>query len=231
MLLIFISIVINFFIESFSWYIKAIALPGNIAKSISISNMILYSSRIFNYLFITSISIYVDENLSLKKLLIIVLIAMFTSSIFHYFFFTSKFAILCFLKSITPIFNLSNRTRKVLSTLAFKNLTRDILDKRILLYTTISSYLFSVTLIIPYVLTYFVPEYKLTIVSLGGVGNFLATIPLIFYVDFVLHSYMDRSILLDRLYSYILGRALGFLFFAFTLTLFFVIFFYYTIII
>jgi hypothetical protein len=76
---------------------------------------------------------------------------MFTSSIFHYFFFTSKFAILYFLKSITPIFNLSNRTRKVLSTLAFKNLTRDILDKRILLYTTISSYLFSATLIIPYI--------------------------------------------------------------------------------
>ena len=157
MIIIFISIIINFFIETFSWYIKAVAFPGNIAKSISISNMILYSSRVFNYLFITSISIYVDKNASLKELLIIVLLAMFTSSILHYFFFTSKFAILYFKKSITTISNFNNRTRKAISSLAFKNLNRDILDKRILFYTTISSYLFSATLIMPYFLTYFIP--------------------------------------------------------------------------
>ena len=225
MIIIFISIIINFFIETFSWYIKAVAFPGNIAKSISISNMILYSSRVFNYLFITSISIYVDKNASLKELLIIVLLAMFTSSILHYFFFTSKFAILYFKKSITTISNFNNRTRKAISSLAFKNLNRDILDKRILFYTTISSYLFSATLIMPYFLTYFIPQYKLTIVSFGTVGNFLATMPLIFYVDFVLHSYMDKSLLFDRLYSYILGRALGFLFFAFTLVVILAIFF------
>ena len=225
MIIIFISIIINFFIETFSWYIKAVAFPGNIAKSISISNMILYSSRVFNYLFITSISIYVDKNASLKELLIIVLLAMFTSSILHYFFFTSKFAILYFKKSITTISNFNNRTRKAISSLAFKNLNRDILDKRILFYTTISSYLFSATLLMPYFLTYFIPQYKLTIVSFGTVGNFLATMPLIFYVDFVLHSYMDKSLLFDRLYSYILGRALGFLFFAFTLVVILAIFF------
>jgi hypothetical protein len=225
MALIFISIIINFFIESLSWYIKAVASPGKIAKSISISNMILYSSRIFNYLFITSISIYVDKNSSLKELIIIVLLAMFSSSILHYFFFTSKFAIINFKRSITTISNFNNRTRNAISSLEFKNLNRDILDTRILSYTTLSSYLFSATLILPYVLTYFIPQYKLTIVSFGSVGNFLATMPLIFYVDFVLHSYMDKSILLDRLYSYILGRALGFLFFAITLTLFFSIYF------
>lgn len=225
MLLIFVSIIVNFFIESLSWYIKAIALPGNIGKSISISNMILYSSRIFNYLFLTSISIYVDQNSSLRELLLVVILSMFISFIVHYLFFTSKFAILYFEKLIAIVCNWNYRVKNAFSTLSFKNLNREIFDRQILLYTTISSYLFSATLILPYVVTYFIPKFKLTIVSFGSIGNFLATMPLIFYVDFVLHTYMDKTLLFNRLYSYILGRALGFLFFAITLSVFFVFFY------
>jgi hypothetical protein len=225
MILIFLSIVINFFIETLSWYIKSISLPGNIAKSISISNMILYSSRIFNYLFITSISLYIDRDYNLNLLIATLLLAMFISFFLHYFFFTSKFCVIQLKKLICLICISNTRLYNVVSKLSFKKLNRKILDGKVFFYTIISSFIFSSTLIIPYILTYYIPQYKLTIVSFGSIGNFLATIPLIFYVDYIMHTYMDKSILGDFLYSYILGRSLGFLLFAILFTLYLV--FYY----
>lgn len=221
MTIIFISILINFFIETFSWYLKSISLPGNMAKSISISNMVLYSSRIFNYLFITSISFYVDRNLNLRVLVITILFSMYSSFILHLVFFTSQSALHFLYKNFLFILKPFQKIRTTVSKHIFYKVERRVLDIKIFLLTILSSLLFSVTLIGPYLVIYFFPNYKLTIVSLGSIGNFLATIPLIFYVDYVMYSYMDKAILIKYMYSYILGRALGFLLFAILLTILF----------
>jgi hypothetical protein len=221
MTIIFISIVINFFIETLSWYLKSISLPGNMAKSISISNMVLYSSRVFNYLFITSISLYVDRNLNLRLLVVTILFSMYCSFIIHLVFFTSQYSLQILHKNFIFFLKPFSKIRSTVSQHIFYKVERRVLDIKILILTTLSSLLFSVTLVGPYLFIYFLPNYKLTIVSIGSIGNFLATIPLIFYVDYIMYSYMDKAILIDYLYSYILGRALGFLLFAILLTFLF----------
>lgn len=225
MLLIFVSIIINFFIETLSWYIKSISLPGNMAKSISISNMVLYSSRVFNYLFLTSISFYVDRNQNLEVLIITILCSMYTSFLIHIFFFTSNFSLNLLHKNFTIITKPIKKIRNSFAQHVFHKVDPKILDRKILFLTTLSSFLFSLTLVGPYLLIYLMPNYKLTIVSLGSIGNFLATIPLIFYVDYIMYSYMDKSVLIEYLFSYILGRALGFLLFAIILTIYFLLIF------
>lgn len=225
MLLIFASILINFFIETLSWYIKSISLPGNMAKSISISNMVLYSSRIFNYLFLTTISFYVDRNQKLEVLVITILCSMYTSFLIHIIFFTSKFSLNLLHIFFTIITKPIKKARNSFSQLVFHIVEPKILDKKILFLTTVSSLLFSITLVGPYLLIYLMPNFKLTIISIGSIGNFLATIPLIFYVDYILYSYMDKSVLIEYLFSYILGRALGFLLFAIILTIYLLRFF------
>ena len=117
------------------------------------------------------------------------------------------------------------KARNSFSQLVFHIVEPKILDKKILFLTTVSSLLFSITLVGPYLLIYLMPNFKLTIISIGSIGNFLATIPLIFYVDYILYSYMDKSVLIEYLFSYILGRALGFLLFAIILTIYLLRFF------
>ena len=183
--------------------------------------MVLYSSRVFNYLFITSISFYVDRNLNLRQLVVTILFSMYSSFILHLLFFTSQSALQILHRNILFILKPFHKIRTSFSQHIFFKVERRVLDFKILLLTIVSSFLFSFTLVGPYLLIYFFPNYKLTIVSIGSIGNFLATIPLIFYVDYIMYSYMDKAILIKYMYSYILGRALGFLLFAILLTILF----------
>ena len=150
---------------------------------------------------------------------------MYASFFIHLFFFNSQnsldnlYKIILFL--LKPLKKIKSNFRQHV----FYKLERRVLDRKIFFLTMLSALLFSITLVGPYLLIYLIPRYKLTIISFGSIGNFLGTIPLIFYVDYIMYSYMDRVILLDYLYSYILGRAVGFLIFSMILTILFLKYF------
>ncbi len=210
-LIFFISI--NYLIETFSWYIRSITQSNSIGEVISISNMVLYMSRFFNFFYVFSISFYVDHGYDKLFILYAVYVSMIVTALFHYFFFCSgsllkrlrQFVLFCTIPfNSIHVFFMNNE---------FFPLKREVLDFKVLYFTFISCFLFCISYFFPFILSSIFPNLRLTIVSIGTVGNFMATIPLVFYVDNKLYKYMDLLNLKQYLYSYVLGRTLGFILF------------------
>jgi hypothetical protein len=211
-LIILLAITLNLTIESYSWLIKAIAVIEKTGQTIAISNMILYSSRIFYFTYTISISFYIDLNRgSINHLILFLIISLILAAFIQFRFFSwGGLAIRLIRKTENFISKAqgNNNSSNFKKTAAVSSKVESI---SILGWTAFSSFIFTSSLIFPYIMAFHNPNTKLAIVSIGGLGNFIATVPLVYHVDYQLHKYMDMGLLEKYISSYFIGRGIGFI--------------------
>lgn len=203
------SIVLIYFTETFSWYFKSLTKEAN-AGVISFGNMIMYSSRIFAFLYQFSISFLIEKKLMEDELTLIVAIALFACGLFHIIFLNNNL----FLKKIAYLYIWILKKCKIVlresSILEFDGKPRLIKHQKIYFFTFISTLAFNIALTVPYLISIMFPDYRLTIVSFIPILNFIGSIPIVFYVDNYLFQYMDEGRVGSVVHNYYKGRIHGF---------------------
>lgn len=184
-------------IETTTWILRSYAGPDESGKYIARTNIYLYGGRFFSLFFGLGASFMVDAGISTSSILLVIASAILSASISHL---------------------LISRFEWVLFKIAFllklevKNINKNKIDNnRLKRNSTISTFIFSFGLTIPYIIASRFPDLRMTLSNLGQIINALGTLILLFIVDPILYKEMDSGNLRGSIYSFVKGRTYGLL--------------------
>jgi hypothetical protein len=195
------SLCVQFTIESSTWYFRSLpAGSRGLGGLLSIANQVLYSSRIFAFVFQLCIALLVDYGAPKQFLLGGFVVAIIGSTLVH--------ALLFFGPGQVVLHKLAGRLvdgdPRILSTRFTGGATPYVLK------AAASTILICAAAVVPYGLALTFPTIRLTMGSLSQVLNSLGAIMLISVVEPTLYRSLDRDSLPQQLGEYFVGRIYGF---------------------
>ncbi len=205
-----ISVILIYFSETFSWFFKSLGKESK-GSIISLGNMLLYCSRIFNFSYMIAISYLIESGRIDKDIALLISIALLLSAFVHLLFYTKKSKMKTVVKIYLYVFNKFKIKTPSIDSLSFNSEVVHVKNKRIFLLTTFSTVLFNLALTLPYLMSIYFIEYRLTISSFIPMLNFLAAVPVVFYIDNYLFQAMDDGKVDSIIRNYYRGRFFGLL--------------------
>ena len=212
-----VSLCLMFWVDTYAWFVRSNALSNGSARVIAKSNLIMYSSRAFAFVFQFSIAYYLEAFKLSAGIFEISLIGFFLAALIHFTTFYCEAPRRHSWRAI--VFQLT----------AIRRWDSQIMNielppvkpwkwTKLTMATAASTAIFGMALAIPYLLAFRNPDYRLTYGSLIQLLNFLGTLFLLYFVDPILYKRMDEGTLRETIYEYISGRIFGF-FISFSLIL------------
>jgi hypothetical protein len=197
---------ILFFIDTSCWCLRGLSPRNKIGLYTSKTNIYSYFGRLFTFTYMSIMSIRIDVGLSVESVTLYVCIGFFVGAIVQ-----------------AATLNSGYLSHKILATLArFLRVELEvrseapsrggIVQTPLFVSTFIATTLFCAGLGAPYILAAALPEYRLTMSSLGQVLNAFGMIFILIYVDQRLYRAWDNGTLGAAIYSYRWGRVSGILF-------------------
>jgi len=201
-------IVLIYFSETFSWFFKSLGKESK-GSIISLGNMLLYCSRIFNFGYMISISYLIESGRINKDIALLIAGALFLSTLAHFVFFGRKDKMKSIVKIYLYVFNTLKIRTLPIDSLSFKTTDVHVKHDKIFYLTMFSTILFNLALTLPYITIIYFPEHRLTIASFIPMLNFFAAVPVVFYIDNYLFQTMDNGKLDSIIKNYYRGRSIG----------------------
>ncbi|MFT6128182.1 MAG: hypothetical protein ACJA2M_002549 [Polaribacter sp.] len=205
------SVVLIYFSETFSWFFKSLGKESK-GSIISLGNMLIYSSRIFAFSYMISMSYLIETGRVDKDIALFIAIALLLSGFVHLLFYNKKSKIKIVVKIYLFIFNKFKIRTPSIDSLSFNSNVVHVKHKKIYLLTAFSTILFNLALTLPYIMSTYFIEYRLTISSFIPLLNFIGSVPIVFYIDNYLFQAMDDGKLDSIIRNYYRGRCLGLFF-------------------
>lgn len=220
LIILVLSVVLIYFSETFSWFFKSLGKESK-GSIISLGNMLIYSSRIFAFSYMVSISYLIESGRIDKDIALFISIALLLSALAHLLFYAKKTRMKSVVKIYLFIFSTFRIRAPSIESLSFKSDVVHVKNKKIFLLTTFSTILFNLALTLPYLMSMYFIEFRLTISSFIPMLNFLAAVPVVFYIDNYLFQAMDEGKVDAILRNYYRGRCFGLFFTSIILLLIF----------
>jgi len=211
-LIIALSIAFLFTIETYSWLIKAAAKKDKLQVT-SLSNIFLYFSRAFYFIFSLSVAGYIEIYTTPSSTFLIktFIVGFFITYILHFFSLESIKLRKKILELILISFSKFSKFRNIELSPPEKPQKTLIKEENITISTIIVTVTFSISLSAPLLLILYYHEYRLLINNLSQIINFTGTFFLLYFVDAYLYKKMDEGTLNHYIYNYVLGRSIAFL--------------------
>lgn len=206
---------ILFFIDTSCWCLRGLSPRDRIGLYTSKTNIYSYFGRLFTFTYMSIMSIRIDVGLSVESVTLYVCIGFFVGAMVQ-----------------AATLNSGHLSQKILTTLARllrvelelqpeAQIRKETIETALFASTFAATTLFCAGLGAPYILASALPEYRLTMSSLGQILNAFGMIFILIYVDQRLYRAWDNGALGAAIYSYRWGRVSGILFSA---TVMFVLF-------
>jgi hypothetical protein len=211
LIILVLSVVLIYFSETFSWFFKSLGKESK-GSIISLGNMLIYSSRIFAFSYMISISYLIEIGRIDKGIALFISIALLISALVHLIFYMEKNKLKKVVKVYLFIFKKFRIRTPSIESLSFNIDVVYIKNKKIFLITAFSTIMFNLALTLPFIVSMYFIEYRLTISSFIPMLNFLAAVPIVFYIDNYLFQAMDEGKVDTVLRNYYRGRCFGLLF-------------------
>jgi hypothetical protein len=202
------SVVLIYFSETFSWFFKSLGKESK-GGIISLGNMLLYCSRIFNFGYMISISYLIETGRIDKDIALLIAGALLLSTVAHFVFFSKKSKMKPVVKIYLLVFKKFKISTPSIESLSFESTINHVKHKKIFLLTMFSTILFNLALTLPYITIIYFPNHRLTISSFIPMLNFFAAVPVVFYIDNYLFQTMDDGKLDSIIGNYYRGRLIG----------------------
>lgn len=193
---------ISLLVETTSWALRAMSSKSNHGYFNARANIYLYGGRFFALLFMMILSLIVDREADLHRVLIFIAISVSFAALIQllycssgvFFKYVNRIIIFLLLKKMPHVNSLK---------------IQDKADHRLFLNSWVATSILVFGVTSPYLLASIYPEVRMTISTLGQVINAVGTVILLFKVEPLLYRRMDKNDLHIHVFSYIKGRCFG----------------------
>ena len=204
------SLGLMFTVESATWFIRALAQRQKTGQMIAVSNMLLYSSRFFAFVFLLVMSFQIDTSSGWNSLWGTFVSAFVSAALLHVVFFFSKWSHTQWWPAIFG----RRRLALVVDAKLLPAPRWRVHRRRLFAAVFFSASLFGLSATMPYMLAHLYYEMRMTLASVAQIINFAGSVLLVYWVDPMLFKLMDEASLGDALFDYLLGRLIVFVAFA-----------------
>ncbi len=208
-----------FVIESFVWFVRAMAAPSYRSKSISTSNIVMYATRVLVIGYQIILNFTIESGGGLRLIIISTLIGMVVSLLGHGFIFYNKTLI----KLSWTIFISSFRALRIIKDYEYE---KEVFHPKYHPYTSnlifisaFSMFILVFVYIAPQVFATFYEDFRLTLSSVGQAISFIGMVVTLFFLDPVLFKMHDDGQIKKGFSLYLWGRIVGTCFTILTLIL------------
>jgi hypothetical protein len=195
---------ISLLVETSSWALRAMSTQSNHGYFNARANIYLYGGRFFALLFMMILSLIVDHEADLHRVLIFIAISVSFAALIQSLYWNSNTFFKCVNRVI--IFLLLKKMPHV-NHLKVHNK----IDNTLFLNSWVATSILVFGVTSPYIVASIMPEIRMTIATLGQVINAIGTVILLFKVEPLLYRRMDKNDLHIHVFSYIKGRCFGLL--------------------
>lgn len=194
---------LSLFVETSSWWVRALSPNGSIGLYVSRSNIYLYGGRFFALAFTSVGAIWIESGATPDNIAQLVAVSLLIAVAFQALLLRS--IIICNLMMRLIAFGLRLPRPQPISAPTGRTIS-----KRLVLATAAASAIFGIGLGAPLLAAVLVPEYRLSVSYVGQIINSLGTLVILFLVDQMLFRSLDAGTLQQDVRDYSLGRLAGF---------------------
>lgn len=195
-----VSLAISSIIETSSWNVRSLAEQENTGFFIARTNLYLYGGRFFLLIFSGGMAYLVEVNSVTAEIANIIFLSYMLVVVTHALM-INKTINEWIKKGCARLLKLPYKFQK-------KEVVR---DQKLLGLVIISAGFFTCAVAAPFLLATKIPDFRMTISTVGQFLNSIGTLILLVFVDPILYKLMDKGRLSTAISSYIQGRMYGFL--------------------
>jgi hypothetical protein len=200
-----------FIVESYVWYVRAMADPAYRSKSISTSNMVMYITRVLIVSYQIILNFTIESGGGLRSVLVATLIGIIISLLGHMLLFYNKKMLNGFWRFFTCLFI---RVR-IIKAHEYERVVYSPVRGITFGYLAMASALSTIALVFvyiaPQIFATLYSDYRLTLSSIGQVISFFGMVITLFVLDPALFKMHDAGEIQKGFSLYLQGRIMGLL--------------------
>jgi hypothetical protein len=198
------SISMCLLIDTSGWWLRTLSDGTNIGHFVSRTNLYTYSGRLFSFLYMSLLSLFIEFGANTQGVCEIVITSFLVGAVAHS----------CFLNRTALSQKMLHRIARIMKLNIFvTDSERKLLTygPKLRLTTAVSTMIFCLGMTAPYILASLFPEFRLTLASVGQILNAAGMMFILFFVDFLMYKSWDSNELNDAIQYYNGGRIIGIL--------------------
>jgi hypothetical protein len=199
------SIALCLLIDSSGWWLRTFSDGSNIGHYVSRTNLYTYSGRLFSFLYMSLLSLYIEFGASAQDVCLIIIISLLTGAAAH--------------KILLNRSTTSSRVLQMIARVMKLDVSLDQAHDLELAYgpklkwtAAAATTIFCMGMSAPYILASLFPDFRLTLASVGQILNAAGMMFILFFVDYLMYKSWDNKELNTAINYYNAGRIYGVLF-------------------
>ncbi len=198
------SLAASLFVETSSWWIRALSSQGKIGHFISRANIYLYGGRFFALIFSVLLAMKIEDSTPPQSIANLLGASFVFAALFQMATLNASRVTFWILSLLTWVLWLPRDSVRL-----FMEAERTAKDTSLTIATAVSAFFFGLGLGMPLLLASIFPENRLVISNVGQLINSAGMILILFFVDQRLYLSFDNGRLPAMVFHYTHGRALG----------------------
>jgi hypothetical protein len=200
------SIALCLLIDTSGWWLRTFSDGSNIGHFVSRTNLYTYSGRLFSFLYMSLLSLYIEIGANTSDVCVIVLTSFMSGAAAHKLFLNrGRF-------SQKLIYQIARLMRlDVSGVIHVEGQITPSYGEKLRWTTAASTMIFCLGMSAPYILASLFPQFRLTLASVGQILNAVGMMFILFFVDFLMYKSWDNRELSSAISFYNSGRIIGIL--------------------